>query len=135
MFRARPTIQHLCLALALAVLSSGAAAKRTLVHSEKEFDAYVDPDTIERAGSISRMWVLHDYNVKHVYLQWSYWSQRTLGEYDCRERRAQTLAYSFHTGQMGGGELILNGALPPGLWAPVPSGSVVEKFWKIACGR
>lgn len=135
MFRARSTIQHLCLAFALAVLSSNVAAKRTLVHSEREFDAYVDPDTIERAGNISRMWVLHDYNEKHVYLQWSYWSQRTLGEYDCRERRAQTLAYSFHAGQMGGGELILNGALPPGLWAPVPSGSVVEKFWKIACGR
>ncbi len=128
-------MKRFCLALALALLSGSAAAKRTLVHSEKEFDAYVDPETVERVGSVARMWVLHDYNERHVYLQWSYWSQRTLGEYDCGVRRAQTLAYSFHAGQMGGGELILNGALPVGLWAPVPPGSVVEKFWKIACGR
>ncbi len=125
----------LVLVLVLALPAGTASAKRTLVHSEAAFDAYVDPDTIEHVGNVARMWVLHDYNSRHVYLKWSYWSQRTLSEYDCRERRAQTLAYSFHAGQMGGGDVILNGALPAGLWAPVPPGSVVEKFWKIACSR
>ena len=127
------TGRRICFALLLAVLSSSVAAKRTMVHVEEEFDAYVDPETIQRSGSVARMWVLHDYNTRHTYLKWNYWSQMSLNEFDCKDKRSQTLFYSYHAGQMGGGEVIVNGPLLPGLWAPVPPGSAVEKFWKIAC--
>ena len=60
-------------------------------------------------------------------------AKRSLAEYDCTDKRARTLYYAFYAGQMRGGELVLNGAILPGLWSPVFRGSVVEKFWNIAC--
>lgn len=131
----RVSMKQLCLALVLAMLSGSVAAKRTMVHSDDEFDAYVDPETIQRSGSVARVWVLHDYNTRHIYLRWTYWSQMSLNEFDCKDKRTQTLFYSFHAGQMGGGAVILSGPILPGLWSAVPPGSVVEKFWKVACGR
>ena len=126
-------MKRLWVAVVLALLSGNVAAKRVLVDDVEEFVAYAETDTIERSNTTAKMLILYDYKAKHAYLRWAYWSQRSLGEYDCRDKRAQTLHYAFYAGQMGGGELILNGAILPGLWSPVPPGSVVEKFWKIAC--
>ena len=128
-------MKQLLIAVVLALLSNPAAAKRTLLHDGDEFVAYAETDTVERLKYTVRMWVLYDYKIKHTYMKWTYWSQRSLSEFDCSEKRTQTLQYAFYEGQMGGGELVLSGALPPGLWAPVHAGSIVEKFWKIACGK
>ena len=122
-------------AIVLLLLCGNTLAKRTLLDDGDDFTAYAETDTIERASNTSKMWVLYDYKAKHSYLKWAYWSQRTLGEFDCRDKRAQTLHYVYYEGQMGGGELILSGAILPGLWTPVSAGSVIEKFWKIACSK
>jgi len=129
------TMKRVWIAVALALLSSSATARRVIVDDVDEFIAYADTDTIERQGRSAKMLTLFDYKSKHSYLRWAYWSQRTLGEYDCKDKRAQTLHYAFYDGQMGGGELILHGAVLPGLWSPVHRGTTVEKFWKIACGK
>jgi hypothetical protein len=92
-------------------------------------------DSIERVDKRARLWLLYDYKTKHTYLRWAYWSQRTLAEFDCQDRRTQTLYYSYHAGRMGGGELIVGGPLPPGLWSSVSSGSLLEKFFDVACAR
>ena len=128
-------MKRLLIAVCLMLLSSVVAAKRMLLADVDEFSAYAETDTIERASNTAKMWVLYDYKTKHTYLRWAYWSQRTLGEFDCRDKRAQTLHYVYYEGQMGGGELVLSGAILPGLWTPVHAGSVVEKFWKIACSK
>lgn len=128
-------MNRILIAVLLALLSNTVAAKRMLLHAGDEFIAYAETDTIQSADGVSRMWVLYDYKVRHTYLKWTYWSQRSLGEYDCASRRSQTLQYAFYEGQMGGGEMILNGAILPGLWTPIHAGSVVEKFWKIACNK
>ena len=121
--------------MALALACDAVAAKRQLLDDTDEFVAYAETDSIEKSSSTAKMWLLYDYKSKHIYLKWTYWSQRSLSEFDCREKRAQTLYYAFHEGQMGGGEMILSGTILPGLWTPVPAGSVIEKFWRIACGR
>jgi hypothetical protein len=121
-------------AMALALACDAVAARRQLLDDTDEFVAYVETDTIERSSRTANMWILYDYKFKHTYLKWAYWSQRTLGEFDCKERRSQTLYYAFHEGQMGGGETIISGNVLPGLWGPVNSGSVIEKLWKLACG-
>ena len=128
-------MKRLLIAVALALFSDTVTAKRTLLHDGEEFIAYGETDTIERSNSTVKMWVLYDYKIKHTYMKWVYWSQRSLGEFDCMEKRTQTLYYVFYEGQMGGGELVLSGSILPGLWAPVRAGSVLEKFWKIACSR
>ena len=127
-------MKRLLFAIALVVASNAAAARRQLLDDTDEFVAYAETDTIERSSRTAKMWILYDYKFKHTYLKWTYWSQRTLGEFDCKDKRAQTLYYAFHEGQMGGGEMVLSGTVLPGLWGPVNNGTVIEKFWKLACG-
>lgn len=126
--------RHL-IAVILLLLCGNAVAKRMLLDDSDEFTAYAETETIERTSNTAKMWVLYDYKTKHTYLKWTYWSQRALGEFDCKDKRAQTLHYVYYAGQMGGGELVLSGAILPGLWTPVRAESVVEKFWKIACSK
>jgi hypothetical protein len=128
-------MRRFLIALVLAIFCDTVAAKRLLLDDGDEFVAYAEADTIERSNDIAKMWLLYDYKAKHTYLRWSYWSQRALGEFDCRDKRAQTLHYVYYDGQMGGGELVLSGAILPGQWKPIRPGSVVEKFWKIACSK
>ena len=119
----------------LALSCDAVAAKRQLLDDTDEFFAYAETDSIEKSSGTAKMWVLYDYKLKHTYMKWTYWSQRSLSEFDCMGKRAQTLYYAFHEGQMGGGDMVLSGNILPGLWAPVATGSVIEKFWKIACSR
>jgi hypothetical protein len=128
-------MNRILIAVALALLSDTVAAKRVMLDDGSEFVAYAEAETIERSNNTAKMWVLFDYKVKHTYLSWAYWSQRSLGEFDCADKRAQTLHYVYYDSQMGGGEVVLSGAILPGLWTPVYTGSVVEKFWKIACSK
>jgi hypothetical protein len=128
-------MKRLLIALLLAALSDVVAAKRLLLDDEDEFVAYAEVDTIERSIDTAKMWLLYDYKAKHTYLRWNYWSQHTLQEFDCKGKRAQTLHYVYYEGQMRGGEIVLNGAILPGQWAPVRAGSLIEKFWRIACSK
>lgn len=123
------------IALILVGLSFDAAAKRLLVDDTDEFVAYVETESVEISVNTVKIAVLYDYKSRHNYLKWPYWSQRTLVQYDCKDKRVQTLFYAFYAGQMGSGEQVLNGAILPGLWAQVPAGSTVEKFWKVACRK
>jgi hypothetical protein len=128
-------MKRILIAVLLVLCSDTFAAKRILLDAGDEFIAYAETDTIQNFDNVSRMWVLYDYKFKHTYLNWTYWSQRSLSEFDCAGRRSQTLQYTFYEGQMGGGGMILSGAILPGLWTPIHAGSVLEKFWKIACNK
>jgi len=132
-------ISKWCIELAVAVLLSAVStlvyAKRLLLEDSGDFVAYAELDTLVRSGHEARMWVLYDYKSKHAYLKWNYWSLRTLAAFDCETKRAQTLYYAYYEGQMGGGELIAGGPLIPERWSGIDTGSLVEKFWQIACSR
>lgn len=58
----------------------------------------------------------------------------TREEYDCAKARQRTLYFSMYSDSMGEGQRVYSRS-EPGEWAPVPSGSIVEKLWKIACGE
>jgi len=55
-------------------------------------------------------------------------------EFDCKQERSRVVYLSFHSGQMGSGDVIY-AADPKDTWAPVSPGSVNEGAWKIACKR
>jgi hypothetical protein len=128
-------MRRLLFAVALGLACDAVLAKRQLLDDTDEFVAYAETDMIERSSGTAKMWVLYDYKVKHTYMKWAYWSQRSLSEFDCKGKRAQTLYYAFYEGQMGGGGMVLSGTILPGLWAPVRNGSLIEKFWKLACSE
>ena len=61
-----------------------------------------------------------------------YFSQKTLVEYDCVERKARGLSLSLHAEHMGEGKMIYEDASPRE-WSPVPAQSMTESLWNIAC--
>ncbi len=106
------------------------------VDNNDSFIAYADPNTIRKNRSMVEMWTLTD----HVNAQVNklsgktYFSVKMQYKYDCQGERSRILAYSIHSGKMGGGDVIYreNTPLP---WMSVPPASILESLWKFACGR
>jgi hypothetical protein len=96
---------------------------------------YADVATIRRTGNLAKMWDLTDMK-----------TGRTLGEdkrthsfkkeleYDCGKQQVRTLYISWHSGNMGGGEILGSDANPTD-WRPALRGTIREKLWQTACGN
>ena len=124
------------LTLLLALLSHSAAAQWVEVGDTGNATVYVDPATIRRAGSMVKMGTLYDLKTAVVSKTNGkrYLSQKMQTEYDCREARWRMLHFSWHSGNMGGGEMV-ESLSDSYKWEPVPPGSGVEILWQLACGR
>ena len=123
----------------LTVVSSGAAAGwiAVSVNETVGVTAYAGPATIRRAGDMVKMWDLLDLKTAQQgsgNLRNSYLSSKTQHEYDCKEKRVRQLYFSWHSGNMGNGELVFSNSEPVP-WNPVSPGSILEYLWKIACGK
>src|SRR5688572_29447615 len=94
--RYRFVMHQIILMIVLAASSSGAAAKWVRVSADEPHAAYVDPATIRKAGSISRMWSVFDYYKAGPVLDNGkpYLSTRAQFEYDCSADRMRPLAVS-----------------------------------------
>ena len=89
----------------LAVASSRAAAEWVEVGGNESATAYADPATIERAGSLVKMWDLLDFKVVQARPYGTpYRSQKTRQEFDCKEARSRALDVLRYSENMGGGE-------------------------------
>lgn len=95
---------------------------------------YVDPATISKAGNKAVMLTLVDFKTANKNGGSPYMSTKTQHEYDCTENKWRLLNFSYHSGNMGGGELVHTYA-EPGQWEPVKPGSGTQIRWKIACGK
>ncbi len=98
--------------------------------------SYVDPSTIRKNGSMVKMWGLTDFVNAQVYPSSgkTYFSWKAQNEYDCQDERKRTLAISYHSGKMGGGDTVYLDNTS-GQWAPVAPESIGENLWKFACGK
>ena len=120
----------------LAAVSSSAVAEWVKVGESDTQTAtvYVDPATIREAGNTVEMGILFDLKKPEVSFGKPYMSMMRQAEYDCKEAQVRTLSVSFLSGNMGSGEVV-SGSSEPGSWLPALAGSVVEKVWRIACGK
>jgi len=120
----------------LAVVSSGAVAEWVNVGESDAQTAtvYVDADTIRKVGNKVKMSILFDLKTAEASFGSPYMSITRQAEFDCKEAQVRTLSVSFHSGKMGGGKVV-SSTSAPGDWLPALSGSVVEKVWRIACGK
>ena len=126
-------MRRLALALALAALSCGSAAEWVMVNDHDEYIAYADPATISREGNLVQMSDLIDlksprsspYGKQHA-------SSTAHSEFDCRNSRIRTLAFSLHSGQMGDGDLV-EAVAESGRWLPVAPGTLLNILWQFAC--
>jgi hypothetical protein len=95
---------------------------------------YADPDTIRRKGDLVKMWILYDFNATQTVLKKSYLSSRSQDEYDCTEDRHRALASTSFSGNMGSGKVRSSYSIK-GKWEPVPSGTMTQTLWKVACDK
>lgn len=119
--------------LLMAVLSHSAAAEWVVVDSNDAAVIYADPASIRKSGNLTQMRDLLDFKVGKVIAgakqSMSFKKQQ---EYDCGKQQARMLSYSWHSGNMGGGELVGSDSQPSN-WRPVLAGTVIERLWSAAC--
>lgn len=110
------------------------AAEWIKVEGNGDVTFYVDPATISKAGNKAIMLTLVDFRTANKSGDHPYMSMKTQHEYDCTENKWRLLNFSYHSGNMGGGELVHADA-ELGQWEPVKLGSGTQIRWKIACGK
>ena len=123
------------LMMLLAVVSSSAAAAWVEVGGNAIATAYADPATIRKNGNRAKMWDLFDLKTARASREGrSYLSTKQQAEYDCKEEQWRMLYFSWHSGNMGRGEIVLSGS-GPSQWEPVAPLSGNAILWKFACGK
>jgi hypothetical protein len=123
------------LMMLLAVVSSSAAAEWVKVSENETTTTYADPATISKAGDLVKMWRLIDFRkAVSIASDQPFMSSKGQDEYDCKEEQSRILALSFHSENMGGGEVVHSEANPT-RWEPVRVRSIGETLWKFGCGK
>ncbi len=122
------------LTLMFIVVSSSAMAEWVPVDSSKMGITYVDTATARRkAGNKVKIWELVDYKTVQWSTDFQYNSAMFQTLYDCKEKQYKLLYSSFHSENMGGGDVRTNNN--PSKWALVFPDSIVEGLWKFACTK
>ena len=104
-------------------------------NSNEAITIYADTATIRKAGGIAQMWDLTDMQTgKALGGEKRALSFKKEQEYDCNKQQARILYISWHSGNMGEGEII-GSDHTLGNWRPVLLGTIHERLWKTACGR
>jgi len=98
--------------------------------TETSYD-YLDPATVRIAGSLRRVWTLHDLAQADAEGDRSY---RSLLEFHCPEGRYRNLQTLFYDGSMGTGRITGRSA-QPGAWRPVQVASVAASVMQQVCGK
>ena len=123
------------LMMILAVMSSSATAKWTVVNENKEFIQYADLATIRKLGNKVKMWGLNDYKNVQEFAGDKFLSSKSQLEYNCKEEMKRGLSMKLFHGNMGtGGFINFSDNKMPRKWNSVEPDSAQEVLWKIACG-
>jgi hypothetical protein len=109
-------------------------AKWSVVDNREAFTIYAETGTIRRAGNIAQMWDMSDAKAGRVLggIKKSV-SSKMEREYDCSRQQMRMLYVSWHSANMGGGEIVGSDATP-GSWQPTMLGTIGDRLWRIACG-
>jgi hypothetical protein len=123
------------LMLLLVIIGNAIAEEWVAVNHNEYATGYARPATIVKDGNIVKMWSLVDCKAVSYFIGGSpFISIKSHEEFDCKEKKLRTLAYSLYAGKMGGGEVVFSDS-NPGKWEPVLPDSQMEGFLNIACGK
>lgn len=122
-------------AMLLFVASGNAAADWVPLGENDHSRGFVELTTIRRSGGVATMWDLKDFKSLQKFPTFYYLSMKAQVEYDCQGEKSRPLAYSFHSGQMGGGRVVLSESGNRIGWRPIAPDSSDAQLWKIACNK
>ena len=102
---------------------------------EGTITVYVDPTTIRKSGNNVKMWRLADFNSVQEDHGDKFLSSKSQHEFDCKEEQKRTLYFSWHSENMGGGDVVYIGDEPQKNWSPVAPNTIGRTIWEFACGK
>jgi len=120
------------------LLRSGAVfAEWTQIGESTDYTGYVDISTIQREGSLAKMWDLMDYKTPRRGLSFSFLSQQGQSEYDCKLKTMRVMSFAWFSGNLGNGAILHNSIanLATQKWNLVIPNSTSDALWNIACGN
>lgn len=127
-------MNKLIFAMALAAISSHAAAEWQQIEATPDVTIYIDPTTVKKSGNNASLWILLDYQKPQMDKTGKkVLSDKVQYQYDCKKKQYQVPSTSAHSGNMGGGEIININPDPPKM-TPINEGSLDETLWQRACG-
>ena len=104
--------------------------------TSSESTVYVDPATqhIDEKRGLVKIWVLYDFpELQKMTKRRSYSSVRAREQFDCKEERMRTLAWSYFKGNMAQQEVVLSESNELGEWQPITPSSIDESLWEWVC--
>ncbi len=116
----------------IAIVASPVGAAWKDVGEDDATKTFVDPASIVRSGSTVRMASLLDYKSFQRMVEVGYFSQKSLAEYDCTDKKVRGLTASLHEGRMGEGKVIYEDDSTHE-WEEIASDTLNEILWKFAC--
>lgn len=126
--------RKLGLALILFVLSGSSWAEWVTVGPTDQGVIYIDRNATVTKENTVKMWEMLDYYgvvvLRHVRAK----SKVYLMEYDCDEERSRLLTMAYHSGNMGGGDVVARTSIKHA-WEPVPEDSSFRFKMNLACGK
>ena len=128
-------MKRLLLGIMMLVTAGAASAEWTLSNFTANYFAYTDIASIRRNGNLVKMWDLKDYKTVQTVDGYSYLSSKGQQEYDCKEVRRRTVAFTLFGGKMGNGKVVYQNSETSMQWSPIAPESKGEALWEIACGK
>ncbi len=125
------------LMMLLAVVSSSAMAEWAEwveVGSNDNVTSYADPATIRKVGNKVKVWELVDFKTVQGSTGFQFNSAKVQTQYDSKEEQTRMLYATFHSENMGGGDVVMthNKAAK---WAPAAPDSINMTLFEFACGK
>ena len=120
--------------LALAAVSTSAAAEWVSIGDQGQAEVFVDKSTITRSGDLAKMWSLQELKSPGSAGGAAYVSLKRQDEFDCKDPRARGVQIGAYPQPKGEGQAVAS-EKGSGAWAKVVPGSTNEVLWKIACGK
>ena len=130
----RMHLLHKSLVVAIALFGFQAAhADWKIIGNFEAGTYYIDPNTIEKTGSLRDFWTMLDYPATQKSSRGvSYLSTRTHLQMDCKKQNVRFLQLSWHTGRKLSGEQIdQQGVMRE--WQSIPPDTPLVSFFNTVC--
>lgn len=108
-----------------------------LVVSSSEWTTWAHLPSRVRNGAIVSMWLVTNYSNPRQLIYGPERSNRSLSEYDCRNRNFRPIQHTAHS-QIHARDnpgIYFYMTQPQYSWSPIPPNSLLEQLMNIACGR
>ena len=119
----------------LTVASSSAMADwvKVFTSEDNKMNYYADPPSKHDSQvNTVTMWSLNDLNAARSLDSKPYLSLVLEKEYNCKDKQDRLLYSAYHSGNMGGREVLLT-KYEDKKWAPIQPNTPSDALWEIAC--